>query len=316
MSQLCGCLGSTKQDPRTQVPAHPEAGFMPRGEIQNQPPQYDSVDAGYAPVVPLPRYTPRPLSLHEKTLGLTERQRTEGSDEKSRRGIESEEALQSQSTGSSSATVTASNTVVDDASSAFSFPSSFGHTSTETRDTPPPPYSSCASSFYARSRASSIRSHWRSESPSSYSMNEPNEQRSEGIVSTPMILGIDMVMAPPAAHVHVFHQHPHRLHSGHQGHHEAHPNNFRRSLDSHFSPHETLHRTHPHHHPHDLYGSHQGHHEVHSHDVRRPTDSHFSSHETIHRNSHHHPHPHPRPTRQLLSRHSSHGQRRLSWESQ
>lgn len=223
MSQFCGCLGSTKPEPRTQIPAYPDAGFMPRPEAQmaldmhHQPPQYDSVDSGYSPVVPLPRYTPRPMSIHEKTLENSNQRspsRGYGLDEKNRQDFEDSEnaVLQSQSTGSSCATVTAASTtapttIMDDASSAYSFPSSFGHTSTETRETLPPPYSSCASSFYARSRASSVRSHRRSESLFDYSLNTGNA--SEGVAPPPAAAAAAIIAPPPMAHVQMSHQHHH-----------------------------------------------------------------------------------------------------------
>ncbi|KAE8550505.1 hypothetical protein TMatcc_008541 [Talaromyces marneffei ATCC 18224] len=219
MSQFCGCLGSTKPEPRTQIPSYPDAGFMHRPEtqmqmhmhMQHQLPRYDSVDHGYAPVVPLPRYTPRPMSIHEKTLENNHIHHTQHRpDEKNRHDFESAEdedvsALNSQSTGGSSTTVTgiistittAPTTIMDDASSAYSFPSSFGHTSTETRDTPPPPYSSCGSSFYARSRASSVRSHGRSESLFNYSLN--NTGNASEVVPT--------ITPPPMAHMHISHNH-------------------------------------------------------------------------------------------------------------
>lgn len=225
MSQFCGCLGSTKPEPRTQIPAYPDAGFMPRSEtqmamhmhMQHQPPQYDSVDNGYSPVVPLPRYTPRPMSIHEKTLENNMQRPQHRADEKNRQDFASEDeedtaALNFQSTGSSSATVTAitaPTTIMDDASSAYSFPSSFGHTSTETRDTPPPPYSSCGSSFYARSRASSVRSHRRSESLFNYSLNTGNNT-SEGVPAAPAAA---MIAPPPIAHVQMSRNHQHHYQS-------------------------------------------------------------------------------------------------------
>ncbi|EED16264.1 conserved hypothetical protein [Talaromyces stipitatus ATCC 10500] len=239
MSQFCGCISSSKPEPRTQVPAHSEAGFMSRPELQmqmhhHQPPHYDLVDNGYAPVVPLPRYTPRPMSIHEKTLEnnsnfqRTHDQQQHRPDEKNRQDFEPEETLQSQSTGgSSSATVTPA--IVDDASSAYSFPSSFGHTSTETRDTPPPPYSSCASSFYSRSRASSLRSHRRSGSLSNYSLNENQVQQgaSEAAPSAaytvPSAPPAAIIASPPMAHVHMSHRQHHHHHVHHPHPHDQYP---------------------------------------------------------------------------------------------
>ncbi|KKA16692.1 hypothetical protein T310_9701 [Rasamsonia emersonii CBS 393.64] len=143
MPLLCGCFASSaSQRPRvqTQVPSDPQAGFVRRDDHVD-PPQYSNDPAlegveGYLPVVPLPRYTPRPVSVHEKTLQLSPDQDAPGAairrdpDEKNKRDFEDPP------------TQSAENPNADDASSTFSIPSSFGHTSTETRDTPPPPYES------------------------------------------------------------------------------------------------------------------------------------------------------------------------------
>lgn len=79
-------------------------------------------DSGYfySPPPP-PRYTPRPASVHEKTLEAHF---------PSRPGTPEKRHTERVSTDSAS-----------DASSALSFPSSYGNTSTATGDTPPPPYS-------------------------------------------------------------------------------------------------------------------------------------------------------------------------------
>lgn len=105
----------------------------------------DSEDGGYASVVPLPQYTPRPMSIHEKTLERNMRDPAISSgsnayphDEK-RRNFYDEE-------------------VTSDSSSAFSYPSSYGNTSTATRETPPPPYSPRHSAAFARSRSISVSS--------------------------------------------------------------------------------------------------------------------------------------------------------------
>lgn len=193
MPELCGCLVSSESHATTQVPADPQAGFV-RSSDGLQPPHYDSVDAGYTPVVPLPRYTARPMSVHEKTIENNPLSPRSGSfsfaDEKRTQAFETA-PVQSNSTGSSSATVTAT---MDDASSAYSFPSSFGHTSTETRETAPPPYSSCGSSMFSRSRASSLRSHNRN---SISSLHYPQlEQHQTGPDSAAAA-----IMPPPMAHV-------------------------------------------------------------------------------------------------------------------
>lgn len=191
MPELCGCLGSSESHATTQVAADPGAGFARESDTQ-QPPRYDSVDVGYTPVVPLPRYTARPMSIHEKTLENNPRSGSFSvADEKNRQAFEA--PVQSNSTGSSSATVTATATM-DDASSAYSFPSSFGHTSTETRDTPPPPYSTCGSSMFSRSRASSFRSHYRNSISSIHHPQLDQHQTAAEIAAA-------TIMPPPMAHV-------------------------------------------------------------------------------------------------------------------
>lgn len=108
-------------------------------------PPRGSDDGGYASVVPLPQYTPRPMSIHEKTLESHMRDPSVSSDsngylpdEKSRNLYEEE--------------------VASDTASTFSYPSSYGNTSTATRETPPPPYSPRMSAVIARSRSISISS--------------------------------------------------------------------------------------------------------------------------------------------------------------
>lgn len=114
------------------------------GQDGHGPPS-QSDDGGYASVVPLPQYTPRPMSIHEKTLESHMRDPSVSSDsngylhdEKSRNLYEEE--------------------VASDTASTFSYPSSYGNTSTATRETPPPPYSPRMSAVIARSRSISISS--------------------------------------------------------------------------------------------------------------------------------------------------------------
>lgn len=83
-------------------------------------------EEGYTSVVPLPRYTPRPVSVNEKTLEAHMRDPPISSATYAR----DEKNLD-----------LASDEVTSDVSSAISFPSSYGNTSTATRETPPPPYS-------------------------------------------------------------------------------------------------------------------------------------------------------------------------------
>ncbi|KAL1976694.1 hypothetical protein VTN31DRAFT_2976 [Thermomyces dupontii] len=146
-----------------------------------EPPRYESLDdTGYTPVVPLPRYTPRPASIYEKTLHTSAHHGPSNPDGKDRslfaeqqpRCHSTEATMAPTKTGMSSTTTT---TMMDDASSAYSFPSSFGQTSTATRDTPPPPYASCASLPLVRSRTSSVRT--------VPSCSSPREERTPSITA-------------------------------------------------------------------------------------------------------------------------------------
>ncbi|KAL1992023.1 hypothetical protein VTN49DRAFT_4055 [Thermomyces lanuginosus] len=152
---------------QTQTTINHEQWYRPRVSTtsnrwsSDEPPRYESLDdTGYTPVVPLPRYTPRPEGMHEKTLDHNphpanpdEKDRSLF-DEQQQHRDSTEAPIAPTKTGISSTTTT---TMMDDASSAYSFPSSFGQTSTATRDTPPPPYASCASLPLVRSRTSSMR---------------------------------------------------------------------------------------------------------------------------------------------------------------
>ncbi|KAJ5701335.1 hypothetical protein N7488_008883 [Penicillium malachiteum] len=102
-------------------------------------------DGGYSTVVPLPQYTLRPMSIHEKTLEAHLRDPPISSDsraypdEKSRHLYEED--------------------VSSDSASTLSYPSSYGNTSTATRETPPPPYSPRHSVVLStRSRSISVTS--------------------------------------------------------------------------------------------------------------------------------------------------------------
>ncbi|KAJ5385013.1 hypothetical protein N7517_002924 [Penicillium concentricum] len=118
----------------------------PVGAHGHGPPPSDSQDGGYASVVPLPQYTARPMSLHEKTLEAhmrdpsisSESQNSYPHDEKNSNRYDED--------------------ITSDSSSAISFPSSYGNTSTATRDTPPPPYSPRHSAALCRSRSMSVSS--------------------------------------------------------------------------------------------------------------------------------------------------------------
>ncbi|KAJ5774182.1 hypothetical protein N7457_009078 [Penicillium paradoxum] len=167
-SALCGCLARDAQDekyhasPQTTTqglnPTGTQTGSFtvsgegefirsaPTGGHGHGPSHSDSQDGGYSSVVPLPQYTARPMSLHEKTLEAhmrdpsvsSESQNSYPQDEKNADHHDEE--------------------VTSDSSSAISFPSSYGNTSTATRETPPPPYSPRHSAMLCRSRSMSISS--------------------------------------------------------------------------------------------------------------------------------------------------------------
>ncbi|KGO77314.1 hypothetical protein PITC_092740 [Penicillium italicum] len=169
LSALCGCF--TQNEKSSQSHSSPEmmtqrpnpSGFQTgnftlsgEGEFIRQapstgghehgPPLSDSENGGYTSVVPLPQYTARPMSLHEKTLEAhmrdpsisSESQNSYPNDEKNANRCDED--------------------LTSDSSSAISFPSSYGNTSTATRDTPPPPYSPRHSAMLSRSRSMSVSS--------------------------------------------------------------------------------------------------------------------------------------------------------------
>ncbi|CAG8141633.1 unnamed protein product [Penicillium salamii] len=169
LAGLCGCFVQDETDEKSPHSSSPETvhqrpdhnrvqtgsftlsnnGQFIRTEspagVNGHGPPTDSEDGGYSSVVPLPEYTARPMSLHEKTLESHMRDPSVSSetisypqDEKNRQLYDEE--------------------VTSDSSSAISFPSSFGNTSTATRETPPPPYSPRHSVMMSRSRSMSISS--------------------------------------------------------------------------------------------------------------------------------------------------------------
>ena len=75
---------------------------------------------------PPPRYTPRPASIHEKTIEAH---------------LPSEPGVGTSEKHHHDSSERVSPDSASDISSALSFPSSYGNTSTATGDTPPPPYS-------------------------------------------------------------------------------------------------------------------------------------------------------------------------------
>ncbi|KAL4919530.1 hypothetical protein BDW62DRAFT_179108 [Aspergillus aurantiobrunneus] len=156
-----------KHETRTVQPSSTNSTTQSPNPISNhdisalEPPQN-----GYNQIVPLPAYTPRPVSIHEKTLAAHMRdppisnetcQSHLNTDKKQR--LAWEEAANSPDYYPYSSHPRPEE-VSSDVSSAVSFPSSYGNTSTATRETPPPPYSPPNMSP-APSRSMSISSAYR-----------------------------------------------------------------------------------------------------------------------------------------------------------
>ncbi|CEL11694.1 hypothetical protein ASPCAL14793 [Aspergillus calidoustus] len=195
-SSLLSCCLPTKalKSPETQQTPTTPPHLCSTNNNTHGPPQDQD---GYNTVVPLPAYTPRPMSIHEKTLEAhmrdppissetyhhhhhTEPQSninpyTLSTDEKQR--LAWEEATGTTPDPNTHHTDTTSpnyyypyythprpEEVTSDVSSALSFPSSYGNTSTATRETPPPPYSPPVLSP-APSRSMSISSAYRHPHP-------------------------------------------------------------------------------------------------------------------------------------------------------
>ncbi|KAL4957469.1 hypothetical protein BDW69DRAFT_22691 [Aspergillus filifer] len=198
LSSIFNCCLPTKK------PTKPEAQTV-RDSTSTTPPHHHHTNTfqsptqgqdqdGYNNVVPLPAYTPRPMSIQEKTLEAhmrdpaisneTYQQYQQqhhhdllSSEEKQRLAWE-EAVSESQHRNSHYyqnynhpyfnpypyTSHPRPEEVSSDVSSAISFPSSYGNTSTATRETPPPPYSPPSFSP-APSRSMSISSAYRNPPP-------------------------------------------------------------------------------------------------------------------------------------------------------
>lgn len=185
LSSLISCCLPTKSiESARETPHYPN---VPTGDINTaQPPQGGSENDGYTSA-PLPAYTPRAgmeMTAQEKTLAAHMRdpsvsnetyrhhqhyQHSTATDEKQRLAWEEAAATYSHSTSTSDSpypyypyhTHPRPEEVSSDVSSAISFPSSYGNTSTATRETPPPPYSPPAFSPAPSRRSMSISSSYR-----------------------------------------------------------------------------------------------------------------------------------------------------------
>lgn len=155
LTGLCGCIFSPcflrpghNEDEVTPSPRHPQTRTIPFNQNTNQPILQDGrnngggldFDDGYSAIVPLPRYTPRPVSINEKTLETHMRDPP----------ISSSTYARDEKNPELEPFPNTSEEVTSDVSSAISFPSSYGNTSTATRETPPPPYSPGPSPVHSR----------------------------------------------------------------------------------------------------------------------------------------------------------------------
>lgn len=141
-------------------------------------------DEGYTPTIPLPRYTPRPMSIREKTIEGHMRSSSSALGAESNTNTPSDEKqshLYEYDHRDSRDSVTA-----DDVSSAFSFQSSYGNTSTATRETPPPPYSAGVSPTPSRRTTVSVSSAvLRQQQMVNIAQPQPVLQRPEWMVRSP-----------------------------------------------------------------------------------------------------------------------------------
>ena len=159
-SLLCGCFRRpTDHPPRD----HPHDHRRPRESdpdpTQHGPPMGsdsqtspESVDAGYAAITPLPAYTPHPVDVREKTLEAHLRDPPLSSESYPHHTADPDAKSSFHNHyyyynphfhphNSKNNYNNNNEDLTSDVSSAISFTSSYGNTSTATRETPPPPYS-------------------------------------------------------------------------------------------------------------------------------------------------------------------------------
>ncbi|CAI7586621.1 unnamed protein product [Penicillium glandicola] len=163
-STLCGCFTQHEKPSKSQSPEmmtqrpNPNSiqtgRFTLSGEGEFIRPASPTGSHGHGPPPSDSEDEARPMSLHEKTLEAhmrdppisSESQTSYPHDEKNPN--RSDEDL----------TNRYDEDLTSDSSSAISYPSSYGNTSTATRETPPPPYSPRHSAMLSRSRSMSISS--------------------------------------------------------------------------------------------------------------------------------------------------------------
>ncbi|PLN84589.1 hypothetical protein BDW42DRAFT_162302 [Aspergillus taichungensis] len=165
-SLLCGCFRRpTDHPPQDHPHGHRRPHDSDPDPTQHGPPMGsnpqiipDSADAGYTAITPLPAYTPHPVDVREKTLEAHLRDPPLSSDSYPHHTADPDAKSSFNShhhyyynphfhhRNSKNNTNNNNNNnnnedLTSDVSSAISFTSSYGNTSTATRETPPPPYS-------------------------------------------------------------------------------------------------------------------------------------------------------------------------------
>lgn len=167
LSKFCGCFAIDRSPHRLSCPyEYPIENGYPRHVVAGQNnnngangnDNYDYEGNMYTPTVPLPRYTPHPSVMNEKTLAFERPARSSWAslrhqtnafttDEKGRNEFRNSSDgpprhHQDNNNGSSNNSNNSQNSddSNSDASSTLSYPSSYGNTSTATAS-PPPPYS-------------------------------------------------------------------------------------------------------------------------------------------------------------------------------
>lgn len=145
LSWLCCIPSSTSPPPSaSSQPRHHSTITSTSNTPTNDP---DSTETGYTSPADLPAYTPRPVSIHEKTLELHMRDPPVPStsafppDQPQQSYPDEKAQYQYRYSIDHPASNNRPEDLSSDVSSAISFTSSYGNTSTATRETPPPPYS-------------------------------------------------------------------------------------------------------------------------------------------------------------------------------
>lgn len=152
LSWLCCIPSSTSPPPSASSQPRPQSTITNTSNTPRNDP--NSIETGYTSPADLPAYTPRPVSVHEKTLELHLRDppissstsafppdQPQGQGQHSYPDEKAQYQYQYRYSIDHPASSNRPEDLSSDVSSAISFTSSYGNTSTATRETPPPPYS-------------------------------------------------------------------------------------------------------------------------------------------------------------------------------